>query len=40
MWQRVGQARVKLWWWDEGRNEATSTINAVDDAFKLRSNAA
>jgi hypothetical protein len=35
-WLRVGAARVKVWWWDEGR-EAASTVDVVDDVFKLRS---
>jgi len=37
-WERAGAARLGRWLWDE-EDEPTSTVDVVDDGFKLRSHA-
>ena len=39
VWERAEAARGWWWGWDEGRMNPTSTIDAVDVEFKLRSHA-
>jgi len=36
-WGRAEAGRVRWWWWDEGRMNQASTVDAVDVGFKLHS---